>query len=77
MDLEDIHPVPAISCRWVSKSLPECGKKNLKQLIVELGQHKAEADKLIVQEGEGGAIPNHKALPDGCLKEIHGADILP
>lgn len=57
--------------------LIQYGQKNLCQLIIYLGLHKAETDEFIVQEGEGRAVSDHEALLYRSLEEIHRGDILP
>ena len=51
-------------------------KQHFQQSIVLLRQHKAKPDIFIAQEGEGGAIPYHEVLADGCIKHITRSKIL-
>ena len=43
--------------------------KSLHQTVILLWRHDAEADKAIVQEGEGGAIADHQSLSDTMVKQ--------
>ena len=56
---------------------PQNLPKGLQQFIIFLRTHDAEPDIGGVQEGEGGAVPDHQAFSDTVVKDHIGGHVFP
>ena len=56
---------------------PQNLPKGLQQFIIFLRTHDTEPDIGGVQEGEGGAVPDHQAFSDTVVKDHIGGHVFP
>ena len=56
---------------------PQNLPKGLQQFIIFLRTHDTEPDIGGVQEGEGGAVPDHQAFSDTVVKDHIGGYVFP